>query len=278
MILLISPKQVYATKRFIKEAKKFRVALKVFDVRDLAKRHFKIGISRYQTLFVRQGWPYEKEIVTLAQKFHRAGKKVVDEEIVRGELSKGKMQDYQRLSKTELLTPKTFWLKGFKSSHLPLVPSPYMIKWNYGFKGRGVFLIENKNQLRSVLNKYPKKELLAQEFIPADYEYKVITAGFKALPVILRFAMNQKTHRPDFRKTKVIPSFSQPQITRLAEKASETLKRELAKVDILESKGKFYILEVNRWPGLKSFEQLTKYNVTKEFLRYLTQDLSKMAF
>ena len=58
-------------------------------------------------------------------------------------------------------------------------------------------------------------------------------------------------------------------IVYLAEQSSELLKRELAKVDILESAGKFYVLEVNRFPGLKSFEELTKFNVTAEFLRYL---------
>ena len=41
--------------------------------------------------------------------------------------------------------------------------------------------------------------------------------------------------------------------------------------DILEKDGKFFILEVNRFPGLESFEKLTKYNVGKEFLKYLTE-------
>jgi hypothetical protein len=58
-------------------------------------------------------------------------------------------------------------------------------------------------------------------------------------------------------------------IIQFAEQSSFVLKRELAKVDILESQGKFYILEVNRFPGLKSFEELTKYKVFMEFLRYL---------
>ena len=61
------------------------------------------------------------------------------------------------------------------------------------------------------------------------------------------------------------------ELTHLAEQSSRVLKRELAKVDILESRGKFYILEVNRFPGLKSFEEFTKYNATKEFLEYLSR-------
>jgi glutathione synthase/RimK-type ligase-like ATP-grasp enzyme len=30
-----------------------------------------------------------------------------------------------------------------------------------------------------------------------------------------------------------------------------------------------YVLEVNRCPGLKSFEKLTGFNVIKEFVKYL---------
>jgi len=58
-------------------------------------------------------------------------------------------------------------------------------------------------------------------------------------------------------------------IVYLAEQSSELLKRELAKVDILESAGKFLCFGSQPLPGLKSFEELTKFNVTAEFLRYL---------
>jgi glutathione synthase/RimK-type ligase-like ATP-grasp enzyme len=40
-------------------------------------------------------------------------------------------------------------------------------------------------------------------------------------------------------------------------------------VDILEKAGKFYVLEVNRFPGLKSFEQQTKSNIYAKFIEYL---------
>ena len=56
----------------------------------------------------------------------------------------------------------------------------------------------------------------------------------------------------------------------IAEKASKVLGRELSKIDILEDyMGKLYILEVNRFPGLKSFEELTGFNVAGEFVKYL---------
>ncbi len=266
MILLISPKQVYATKRFIAEAQKLKVALKVLDAKDLARRNFKINISKYHTLFVRQAWPYEKQVIALAKRFHRAGKKVVDAVIAHGELGKGKWADYQKLQKAGLPIPSTCLNNG---RGLNKYEFPFILKWIYGFKAKNVFLIKNWEQFKKPLPVHPKKEWMIQEFIPADYEYKVITVGSISLPVILRFEINKKIYRPDFKKIKVIHASGEPYIVKLAEKASKILKRELAKVDILESNGKFYILEVNRWPGLKSFEQLTKYNVAREFVEYL---------
>jgi glutathione synthase/RimK-type ligase-like ATP-grasp enzyme len=193
---------------------------------------------------------------------------------------------------------------------------PLILKWNYGFKSKHTFLARDEAVLNGVVQKYPADELLIQEFIPAEFEYKIITVGYKALPVALRFKVKDGGFRVDFREYRVIQTPTTPsrlaghpslaggeaprkipehprsissffkeeypakrgevvgvekiqKIIRLAEQSSALLSRELAKVDILESAGKFYVLEVNRFPGLKSFEELTKSNVTADFLRYL---------
>jgi hypothetical protein len=119
---------------------------------------------------------------------------------------------------------------------------------------------------------------MQQEYIEADWEYKIITVGYKALPVILRFKFNKKSGRVDFSSARRVPiygPFGLPMnrhatnLPQLAELAAKTLGRELAKVDILEKAGKFYVLEVNRFPGLKSFEQQTKSNIYAKFIEYL---------
>ena len=163
-------------------------------------------------------------------------------------------------------------------------------------KAKGTFLIKQKSDFKKIPIMIPTKELMAQDYIEADYEYKIITVGYKALPVVLRFKFDKKKGRIVFASYSVIPSqvwsrgipyrlkakgslhsdaLSRDdkvrRVIKLAERASKTLGRELAKVDILEKAGKFYILEVNRFPGLESFESLTKYNAVREFINYLTQ-------
>jgi glutathione synthase/RimK-type ligase-like ATP-grasp enzyme len=308
MILVISSKNVYAVKRLLQEAKSQKPEVSIMDVQDLVACNFKIDIKKFDVLYVRdpylKGSPlYLPQIIRLAKKFKAAGKKVVDFTIANGELGRGKWADYQKLQKTGLPIPKTDLLFGYSLSatHYPLI-----LKWTYGFKARNVFLVKNQDQLKKILPMHPKKEWLVQEYLRADYEYKVITVGYKALPMVLRFKIKDSGFRVDFTSHGVIlnPNASAfrlrsrhpehgrmgegeeslykdgeilrsaqddavGQVVKLAESASKLLGRELAKVDILETKGKFYILEVNRFPGLKSFEKLTSYNVFKDFFKYL---------
>ena len=274
MILVISSPNVYAAKRLKDEAQKRSTDLEILSAADLVDKNFNIDINRYDVLYVRD--PYNNsradflpQIIELAKKFRSAGKKDMDAVIAEGELGEGKGIDYDRLRQASITIPQTQpWSVQSKILNLQ---SKIITKWIYGFKGQSTFLIQKQSDLDKIPSYIPKSELLQQEFIDADFEYKVITVGYKSLPVILRFAVNKKTHRPDFEKYDVIPSSENLELAKLAEKSSALLKRELAKVDILEKNGKFYVLEVNRFPGLSSFEELTKYNVGEDFISYLSQ-------
>lgn len=304
MILVISSRDVYAAKKLKLEAKKAHVGMDVLSMEDLVVRKFKINISKYQTLYIRS--PYLKgkadflpQIVKLAKRFKKAGKKVVDSNIANGKIGQGKWVDYQALKKAGLSIPKT---QVLSKSAIPKA-WPFILKWTYGFKAKNVFLINNQKQFDQVFEKYPKGQLLVQEFIKADYEYKVMAVGYKALSIILRFKIDKSGFRVDFKSAvpviasahnqnfreaissrEKIASSSRLkiaqggpprnykmllQVVRLAQRASKALGRELAKVDILQKGNRLYILEVNRFPGLDSFEKPTKYNVVKEFLGYL---------
>jgi glutathione synthase/RimK-type ligase-like ATP-grasp enzyme len=313
MILVISSKNSYATERLVEEARDKRLEVRVMDLKDLIAADFKVDPSGFDVLYIRNpylnGSPkYLPKIIKLAKQFRAAGKKVVDANIAKGFLGQGKWEDYKILKKYKLPIPKTALLS---SKTIPK-KFPFIVKWMFGFKGKNVFLINSQQEFGKAFKKYSQDELMVQEFVSAEYEYKVVTVGYKALPVVLRFNINPKNYRPDFIKYKVITwRHSEPQtgkrqggeeshprteilglhsdvsqrlirlrrtlaqddaiahVVKLAEKAAKVLGRELSKIDILEKDGKFYILEVNRFPGLDSFEKLTNFNVAGEFIRVL---------
>lgn len=270
MILVISPKSVYFAKRLVKESKISNLECRIMDIQELVSCDFMINIEDFDVLYVRypylHGSPkYIPSLIKLAQKFKKQGKLVVDSNITKGMIGEGKWVDYLVLKKAKITIPKTALLS---KNTIPKA-WPFILKWIYGFKGKQVFLINNQSKFEEVYNKFPKGELLVQELLGAKYEYKVVTVGYKSLPVVLRFQIFGLGFRMNFEKYEVLKSKDAPLVVKLAQEASKVLGRELAKVDILESNGKLYILEVNRFPGLDSFEKLTKYNAVKDFLSYL---------
>ncbi len=263
MILLISPKEVYATQRLLEEFKKASVEVECFDIQELAANNFEIDIDKYETLYVRQGYPYFHEAVVLARHFAEVGKRVVDANIVEG-IGVGKGEIYRRLSEASIPIPQTCKFLDNKK------PFPYILKWIYGFGGKQVHLVNDGTHVQKVLGQLSKDELLAQEFIKAKYEYKVITVGYKSLPVVLRLETNEETFMPNFQKHRTLNIEECSAVVEIAEMSAKLLGRELAKVDILEDfDGNLFVLEVNRWPGLKNFESLTGYNAAEAFVKYL---------
>lgn len=291
MIYVISPKNAYSSERLKYEAGIMSAKggsafggnylLKVIDLKWLMQNDFNLPCRRGDVLYIRNPYlngkaDYLPKIIKMAKTFKLMGGKVVDANIVEGEIGKGKWEDYRKLKKAGVSIPKTWkyelGIRNYGGNLSPnlLALSPIILKWIYGMKAKGTFLISSEKDLRKIPSSIPKKELMVQEFIKAKYEYKVITVGYKALPVVLRFETMDSGFRANFEHYKVIKSQTLPKLIQIAQKSAKVLGRELSKVDILEDyKGKLYVLEVNRFPGLESFEKLTKHNVYGEFLEFL---------
>ena len=268
MILLISPKTIYATNRLIEEASKADIPLEVFDIHDLKKQNFEVGVSKYSALYVRQAYPYFPEILFLAKKFLDVGKYVVDSDAITHGLETSKLYMCEKLEKANVLIPKTKPLLSITS-----FTYPYVLKWIYGFGGNDVFLIQNLNEYQKIILKHPFNEWLVQEYIPTTWEYKVITVGYKSLPIILGFKAISNQFKIDVYKYAIFSPSDKTEVAELAKISASTMGYELAKIDIIEQDGKLFVLEVNRNPGLLPFEPYSKLNVASEFLQFIQRQL-----
>ena len=276
-LLLLSPKNVYATRRLQEEALKQDTQITLIDVQGLVQAGYDIDPVSFDAFYIRQAYvdfnrqaapEHLQKIIDLAQRFQAAGKKVIDRAIVSGDLGAGKYESLLRLKVQGISVPQTRLLSDSGSMSFPEIA-----KWNYGFGAKHTYLLQTPHDLGSVRQKYPSHEILIQEFVPADFEYKVITIGYKSLPILLRVKIHASKFLPDLKQYQVLPvSDTSPDLSEvigIAERASRILRRELAKVDILQVGDRFYVLEVNRWPGLEYFEKTSKYNVAGDFLRYI---------
>lgn len=265
-ILCISPKNTYAAKRLKDEARKKGSDFEIISPKDLLTK--KIDPRKYDLLYIRFAHPNFPGVISLAKEFKKFKKPVVDSEWIFSSMDVSKYTMYKKLSKQGIPIPKTDYL-SLSSNNFPKV-----IKWVYGFGGKHVWLVKNKKQLEDVLKKYPRKQLIEQEFLNAEYEYKVITIGYKSLPEIIRYKIDPVRKFSDLNQFKIFKREQVKKVVSLAEKSSRIVGRELAKVDIIESNKKLYVLEVNRSPGLEPNEKATKENIFEKFIAYLEKKVN----
>src|SRR5579863_6797363 len=117
MILVISPPNSYASKRLAQEAGIMNYELRIMGAQELVDNGFNLNLKDYKALYIRN--PYVKaspkylaEIIKLAKKFKKVGKKVIDSNIASGNLGQGKWADYQKLKKAALPIPSTCKMRG----------------------------------------------------------------------------------------------------------------------------------------------------------------------
>ncbi len=268
MVLLISHPKLYSTQRILQECKNAGINVLVCPP-EILLGGTQINIPDFEALLVRNVFVEKSNkalaaIISLARAFAAMGKPVIDEVIAGGKLALGKWEDYKLLRQAGVMIPETSLLMQTENVSL----ENKIVKWIYGMKARDVFYITRPRQTGSILKVHPNDEWLVQEYLPIDWEYKIAVVGYKALPVVVRFKTKQLgiVHA----SAEVLASSQLPaELILLAEKAARTLGREITKVDIAEANGRWYVLEVNRNPGLQNFEKTSRYNAFRDVVMYV---------
>lgn len=166
---------------------------------------------------------------------------------------------------------ETFLLETEKELTYPIVA-----KRNFGSLGKGVFLLQNHEELVSFEKKYQAEPHLYQEFVSSSFgfDYRLILIGG-------RFVAGMKRHNEngDFRsniaqggkgeKVEIPNSYID-----LAEKAAQILKLDYCGVDLLRGKnGEPILCEVNSNAFLKGIEEVTGMNIAYLYATHIAKSL-----
>lgn len=194
------------------------------------------------------------------------------------ETSKDKLATLQLLASNNIPIPKTMLAK------FPLDISviekefdyPLIIKTITGSKGRGVFLLEDRNKLNDLANlmeisKDPKINLILQEFISSSRgrDIRVIVLGGRVIGAMLRTAANNN-FKANYSAGEVVAPFGlNPVLEWLAIESSRLINLDIAGVDILFDGDNYRICEVNSYPGFEGFEKATGIDVPEEVYKYI---------
>lgn len=285
-ILWFEDSDLYTVRRGIEAGRALGVDVVPLDLIDVQFRTdsgntgvYRLGrdlTAEYDGVIIRSFMPFVSEALTIARLFSERGKTVVDASLVDEGYAMSKMHDYLVLARNGVDVPITRQLFDVRQAEefAGELGFPCVLKGIHGSEGRHVHKIDSLEQLKRRMFQYRTGELMVQEFLEAEEDYRVVTVGYQALP----FYVSRKPRAGEFRTNfelneEVVshPISEFPELKHVAELAAKALRREFCAVDIRCKHDKPLVLEANRRPGFKGFEQATGHDVAGDFIRYVAK-------
>lgn len=178
--------------------------------------------------------------------------------------------------------PKTYFSPVYLPKHLKrainFLRLPIIIKQCNTSKGSGVFLAQNKkilaNQLAKIIKADPKKEIILQEFIPNDFEYRIFVTGDKVAVAEKKIRSSKGEFRNNVhlgaREEFLDVTKVKKNILRTALRAARVTNVQIAGVDITEdATGNPVVFEVNSCPSFTLNSRVS--NEVEKLAEYLIE-------
>ncbi len=283
-ILWLGWEDPYTPKRMLHAAASLGIELSTLEISDVSFKAAGGSIGVYQNsrnlveehdaLIARTFYPHISEALTIARLFHDAGKVVVDESLTDEGFVVSKMHDYILLAAHGIEVPRTwqFHDAAALAGQADKLGYPCVLKGVHGSHGTHVHLVRNHEELMQRYAGYPAGELMLQEYLPADEDFRLLVVGYQALPLMVSRYPAPGDFRTNVAHSQSGSAYHISDFTGLAElasKAARILRREFAGVDIRYRHDKPVVLEVNRRPVFEHFEKVTGFDVAERFLSYV---------
>ena len=190
---------------------------------------------------------------------------------------KDKLYTHQILAQSNLDIPNTMLLKhpidvNFVEKNIGF---PVIVKKISGSYGRGVFLCEDKKQLKQLVTmaELTKKsyDIIIQEFVKDTWgkDLRVFVVNNKVVGCMMRQSTDDDFRANLSRGGEGFPYEVNEQIEWLSSEASKALGLDIAGVDLLFQNGGYKICEVNSNPGFEGMENFTKKNIAGDIVSFI---------
>ena len=190
---------------------------------------------------------------------------------------KDKLYSQQILGQSNLPVPKTLLVKHpidvefvEKSLNYPII-----VKTLSGSFGAGVFLVENRKQLRQLMRMAeitkPSYNIIIQEFIEDSYgkDLRVFVLNGKVVGCMMRQSTDDDFRANITRGGEGIPYQITEDIEFLSGECARLLNLDIAGVDLLFNNGGYSICEVNSSPGFEGMDKYCKTNIAEQIVTYV---------
>ena len=194
---------------------------------------------------------------------------------------KDKLYSQQILGQSNLPVPKTLLVKHpidveFIEHSLNY---PIIVKTLSGSFGAGVFLVENRKQLKQLMRMAeitkPSYNIIIQEFIEDSYgkDLRVFVLNGKVVGCMMRQSTDDDFRANITRGGEGIPYQITDEIEFLSGECARLLNLDIAGVDLLFNNGGYSICEVNSSPGFEGMDKFCKTNIAEQIVTYVKYKL-----
>jgi glutathione synthase/RimK-type ligase-like ATP-grasp enzyme len=252
-----APSDMGALKKFIKAAAKVGIAAELITRDDYG------SLLEYDALFIRATTFVNHYTYRFAQRAQREGLAVMDDPTSIARCT-NKVYLAELLSRHKVPTPKALVVhKANADAIIPTLGLPCVLKKPDSSFSRGVDKVSSEEELDEKLKEFfAESELIvAQEFLPTTYDWRIGLIDGRPLyackyfmaPGHWQIIQQEKHGRGRYGKFETLPVEVAPRkAVQIAQKAAGLIGDGLYGVDVKESDGQFYVIEVNDNPNLES--------------------------
>ena len=190
---------------------------------------------------------------------------------------KDKLYTQQILGQSNLPVPKTMLVKHPIDVDFiqQSIGYPCIIKTLSGSFGAGVFMADNKTQLKQLLKMAEitneNYDIIIQEYVKDSYgkDLRVLVINGKVVGCMMRQSVDDDFRANITRGGEGIPYQITEDIEWIAGESSRLLDLDIAGVDLLFDNGGYKICEVNSSPGFEGMDKYCKTNIAEQIVTYV---------
>ncbi len=184
----------------------------------------------------------------------------------------------ERLAFSSVNVPETY-LTGSKSVAKEIVKKgrlPMMIKLLSGYGGQGVMVMESKEAAESTIDTMQTlhQQILIEKFLKNPGEdIRGIVAGDEIIASYKRIAAIGEVRANIHAGGRGEAFKLTPEMEETVFKSAKAIGARICAVDMIESKGRPSVLEVNINPGIQGIEKVTGINVAKRMIDFVKSEV-----
>ena len=275
----------YSTKRLIEEARAARIRtehIPVIEVKLMVNKKidavygkkslkkFDYILLRIDSKRARVGYPVMRFLDILGVRKPYSAETLI--------IAHNKFVTLERLAFSKVDVPETY-LTGSKTVAKEIIKKgklPMMLKLLSGYGGQGVMVMESKEAAESTIEimKTLQQEILIEKFMENPGEdIRGILAGDEIIASYKRVAAMGDVRANIAAGGKGKPFKLTPEMEEVCFRAAKAVGARICAVDMIETRGKPSVLEVNINPGLEGIEKATGINVAQRIIEFVKREV-----